>query len=181
MADISVERKSGGMTWLWALLAVAAVVGFMFWLYAASQEVETAAVVEADSAAAAPAGPTGEAAELSAIAATPDAFAGRTLQVEGVPVAATVGPRAFWGDVPGQNPFLVVFGPGVQATENVAAGQTYTIVGTVQAVDEATLGEWVQAGAIGEAQRDEASFATHALVAEQATASAAPAAAPAGQ
>jgi hypothetical protein len=169
MADISVERKSGGgTTWLWALLAVASVAGFMFWLYSESQEIETAAVVEGDTAAVAEPGLTGEAAELSAIATTPDAFAGRTLQVEGVPVAATVGPRAFWGDVPGQNPFLVVFGPEVQA-EGVAAGQRYTIVGTVQPVDEAALNEWVTAGAIGQAQREEASFATHALLAQQAT------------
>jgi len=179
MADISVERKSGGMTWIWALLAVAAVAGLMFWLYGQSQEAETAAVVEGDTTAV-EAVAAGEAAELSAIAATPDAFSGRTLQVEGVPVAATVGPRAFWGDVPGQNPFLVVFADGVGTGATVAAGETYTIVGTVQAVDEASLGQWVQSGAINEAQRDEASFATHALIAQQATAAAgaAPAAAP---
>lgn len=175
MADISVEQKSSGMTWLWALLAVAAVAGFMFWLYAQSEQIESATAVQGDTAAVAGAagGTTGEAAELSAIAATPDAFAGRTLQVNGVPVAATVGPRAFWGDVPGQNPFLVVMGDGVQpAGGTLSAGQAYDIVGTVQAVDEAALNQWVQSGAIGEGQREEASFATHVLVAQQATAAA---------
>ncbi len=177
MADISVERKSsGGMTWLWALLAVASVAGLMFWLYAQSDDMDTAAVVEGDSAVAA--APAGEVVGLPAIALAPDSYAGRTLQVEGVPVAATVGPHAFWGDVPGQNPFLVVFGPSLQSAGTVSAGQSYTIVGTVRTVDEAALAEWVQSGAIGEAQRDEASFATHALVAEQATATPA---APAGQ
>lgn len=181
MADISVQQKSGGMTWLWALLAVAAVAGFMFWLSVQAEQAGTVAAVEGDTAAAqaGAAGSGNEAAELSAIAATPDAFAGRTLQVNAVPVAATVGPRAFWGDVPGQNPFLVILGPNVQAGQ-VAAGQAFTVVGTVRAVDEAALNEWVQSGAISEAQRDEASFATHAFVADQATAAAAPAA-PAGQ
>lgn len=179
MADISVERKSSGTTWIWALVAIAVIVGFMLWLRGQSEQIEAAAPVAEDSAVEASAGATGEAADLSAIAMTPDAFAGRQLQVSAVPVAATLGPRAFWGDVPGQNPFLVVFAPGVDPAGELAAGQSYDLVATVQPVDEASLAEWVQAGAIGEGQREEASFATHALVAEQATAGAA--AAPAGQ
>ena len=100
MADISVERKNGGgssgLTWIWAIAAVASVLGLMVWLLS-TQGTTTTVVTEGattDSLAAgapAPAGGTAETADLPAIGAAPDSYMGRELQVAGVEVAAVLG------------------------------------------------------------------------------------------
>lgn len=186
MADISVQQKQGGgLTWLWALLAVAAVIGLMLWLGAESADIDEQAALAADSAAVAerePAAAGGEAAELAAIASDPAGFTGRPLAVSGVPVAATLGPRAFWAEVPGANPFLVVLAPEVANPEAAAIGQRVDLGGSVADVTPEVVTEWVQQGVLNEGARAEAEFATHYLLASQMTpAAAAPAAAPAQQ
>ena len=171
MADTTVERDKGGnLTWLWALLAVLAVIGLMVWL--ASQDVEEGPVaVEEESAVVAEGATTGaEAAELTAIAAAPATFEGRPVQVNGVNVAASLGTRTFWADVPGANPFLVVLAPAVANPEAAAIGSTVGLQGTVVPVTPELISEWVQQGALNEGARAEAEFATHAIQAERLTA-----------
>jgi HAMP domain-containing protein len=182
MADIDVVKKparpvadagtSRTITWALALLAVLAVAGLMAWLAVQSDRISTAAVVQED-AQATPAAGTGaaaggaEATELGAVAATPETYVGRRVRVDGVDVAATLGPSAFWGDVPGANPFLVLFSPNLTQAPQLDAGQTYNIEGVVNAVTETELDNWVQSGAIRPGARDEASFATHYILVEQ--------------
>jgi hypothetical protein len=173
MADISVEQRSGGQkTWIWALVAIVAVIGLMAWLARESAEIgRTAAIVEADAAAAAAADDEEEAAagtqtaELAELANNPDAYAGQTVRVLSVPVAAPLGPRAFWADIPGQNPFLVVLGTNVTGVQMPVSGQQYNLTGTVQPVTEQNIQDWATGGTISEGSRDEASFATHYLLA----------------
>jgi hypothetical protein len=173
MADISVARKSGGQyTWVWMIVALVTVVGLMWWLAVQSEETRRAAVVDESPrarVAATPTGPAGEAAELAAIAAAPDTYQDRRVQLTDVSVAATLGSRAFWADVPGANPFLVVLSPDMAQPLAPAAGQTLDLQGTVAAVDEALLDQWVQSGAIQPGAREEAAFATHYLLADQAS------------
>ncbi|CAN5826579.1 hypothetical protein BH23GEM7_BH23GEM7_02800 [soil metagenome] len=186
MADIDVERKAtarptagGGIaqqTWIWALVAVLAVAGLMWWLAAASESARETAVVQEtgrDPAGGAPgagATPAGEAAELGGIAAAPETFVGRRIAVDDVQVAATLGPRAFWADVPGANPFLVLFAPDLAGQPQLASGQTLNVQGTVAAVTDSLLDVWVQSEAIRPNARDEAAFATHYLLADLITA-----------
>jgi hypothetical protein len=172
MADIDVVQKpAGNLTWVWALVAILAVGGLLVWLAVQSERVTTAAVVQEDApgrgAAAAPAAGDAEPAELGEVAAAPDPFIGRRLRFEEVEVAASLGPSAFWGNVPGANPFLVVFSPNVTEQPQLESGQTFTIQGVINEVNEAALDEWVQSGAIRPGARDEAGFATHYLLAEQ--------------
>lgn len=174
MADISVERKQGSggggnaMTIVWAIVAIASVVGLMAWLLS-TQGTTTQVVTEGetgDTLAAESGGATetaGEAADLPSIGAAPDSYVGRNLQVSGVEVAAVLGNRGFWADVPGTNPFLVILEPDVTDTAWLESGATVTVEGTVEPVTDATLDQWVQAEAIRPAARDEASFATHYL------------------
>ncbi|MEX2583377.1 MAG: hypothetical protein WD766_08885 [Gemmatimonadota bacterium] len=167
MADISVEQKQGGSaSWIWAIAAVVAVVGLMGWLFTTqttTTQVVTEDAVVADTLADGSAEPEAEAAELAAIGAAPDSFAGRELRVDGVEVAAVLGNRGFWADVPGSNPFLVILGPEVTDAEWLESGATVAVEGTVEPVTDAALNEWVEAEAIRTAARDEASFATHFL------------------
>lgn len=170
MADIDVEQKKGGQqTWLWAGLAVISVLALMFWL--ASQEEGTGPVVmESDTtgAVAQAAEDAGvEVVQLTAIAAAPADYAERNVQVEAAEVAATLGPRAFWANIPGQNPFLVVVAEDAGDASMIAAGQEINLRGTVADVTEAKVDEWIAAGAVNQGARDEATFATHAFMAER--------------
>lgn len=169
MADISVERKKGGdLTWIWAAAAIVAVVGLMAWLYSTRELATTAAVVPADTTeAVADTGPA--ATELAAIGGAPDQFVGQEVRVDEVPIAAVLGDRGFWADIPGQNPFLVIVGAAVPDASWVAAGDTVAVEGTVQPVTEEIVAQWVSGQVIREGAAPEASFATHYLEVAEAT------------
>jgi hypothetical protein len=180
MADIDVvEKRSQGagedqrLTWLMAALAILSVVGLMAWLAVQSDRITTAAAIAEQTAAAdaladRDARRAGvEPAELGVVAADPDAFVGRRLQISDVEVAAPLGPSAFWGNIPGANPFLVLFSPNVTVQQEVASGQTYDVQGVINVVNDSLLNAWVESGAIRPGARDEAGFATHYLLAEQ--------------
>lgn len=181
MADIGVTQKSAAKpAWIWILLAVLTVGALMWWLSVQTSDYAAQVVLDDPDAAAVEddlsAGPAGEAVELPAVAAAPDGFAGRTVALENVKVAALLGPRAFWADVPGANPFLVVLDGDMQRVPELAAGQLLSLTGMVEPVDEALLERWINSGAMPEGRREEAAFATHYVRAQRARA-AAPAAA----
>ncbi len=163
MADINVEAKQdGNKSWILALVAILAIVGLMAWLFS-TQSTTTQVVTDtvgADTAAVEEAS-TAETAELAAVGAAPDSFAGRVIRVEDVDVAAVLGERGFWADVPGANPFLVILGPEVADAAWLNGDATLSMEGTVEPVTEEVLDEWVTGTIIREQARDEAGFATH--------------------
>src|SRR5690606_12109745 len=71
-----------------------------------------------------------EAVELPAVGAAPDQYVGRTIQTT-VPVNSVLGSRAFWAEIPGANPFLVVVQPEVADVSWIANGASASVVGTV--------------------------------------------------
>ncbi len=174
MADISVEQTSGGQkTWIFAILAVVLIIALMLWLAQQSGEMARVAAVEGDTVGAtAPGGeaaPAGDVVMLEALAQDPESHLRRTVVVQNVPVAAALGPRAFWGDIPGQNPFLVILGQNIVDVQMPVSGQRLNIQGTVQPVTDQVLDDWVTSETISAGSRDEASFATHYLLAGSAS------------
>jgi len=162
MADLSVTPNSRGrLLWFLVALALAAIAGLLVWVAIRNERIDAA-----DAAEAAAAGP--QAVELTAVAAAADDYVGRPLSVGGVTVLVSLGPRAFWADVPGRNPFLVALGPEVTDPEVAAEGQVLEILGAVHPLVEAQIDSLVRAGALNEASREEATFATHLLVATEA-------------
>ncbi len=178
MADIDVQPKTttplgggsrGVPSWIWPLVAVIAVGGLMWWLAMESEATRGVALVEEGPAG--PAGvevadPTGELVELEGVAVDPDPYVERVIRVENVAVAATLGPSAFWADIPGMNPFLVMFAPDLRQRPQLAGGERLNLQGTVATVTDSLLDEWVLSGAIRPGARDEAAFATHYLLAD---------------
>jgi HAMP domain-containing protein len=164
MADISVEQKSGGQkTWIFAILAVVLILALMLWLAQQTRNLGPITAVEGDQPTATT-GPgatefTGEQVELSAVAQNPEGFTDRTVAMQNVPVAAALGPRAFWADIPGQNPFLMILGPNVAEVQMPVPGQELNVEGTLQPVTEQQINDWVTAGTVAEGSRDEAAFA----------------------
>jgi hypothetical protein len=174
MADIDVVQKpsgggSGNLAWLWALVAILAVGGLMAWLAVQSNRLTTQPIVQETAPRDAPAGAAvdAEPAVLGDVAAAPEPFVGRRLRMDGVEVAATLGPSAFWGDIPGANPFLVLFSPNLTERPEIEAGQSYNLQGVINVVTDSLLNVWVESGAIRPGARDEAGFATHYLLAEE--------------
>jgi hypothetical protein len=170
MADIDVVQKpSGQNTWIWAIVAVLAVGALIAWLGVQSSRTTTAVVVQEGNEAAvdpdAPAGTPTERVELAVLGDNPAAYSGQEVEVE-APVAATLGPRAFWADIPGANPFLVVLTPAVGVTAP-QPGQTLRLFGTVVEVTDDQVDAWIAEGAVNEGSRSEAVFATHALLADE--------------
>jgi hypothetical protein len=169
MADISVERKKGGeFTWIWAGAAILAVVGLMAWLFT-TQPTTTQVVTGPAGDTAAEAESTAQVVNLAEVGANPDAFAGREVRVENATVAAVLGNRGYWADVPGANPFLVIIDPTAGDAGWIAGGASRTLEGTVHPVTDEELETWVLSQAIRPEARDEASFATHYLRATRAT------------
>lgn len=172
MADIDVvEKPRTNLAWVWALVAVLAVGGLMAWLAMQSERLATETVVQEEGTtqpapAGAAAGDT-EPAELGEVAGAPESFVGRRVRIDQVSVAATLGPSAFWGDIPGANPFLVVLGPDVTGQPQLEAGGSFSVVGVVNEVNDQVLDEWTASGALRPGARDEAGFATHYLQVQQ--------------
>ena len=161
MADISIEKQPSNLTWVWALAAVLATAGLMFWLFTTRPaEDTTAATTEPETPA--EVAPPAEPAELAAIGAAPANFMGRTLRVSNVPVTAPIGSRVFLADVPGGSPMLVVVSPEVPDVSWVTEGTTIAAAeGTIEAVSEPKLDSLIASQALLPEGRPMAVFSTH--------------------
>jgi hypothetical protein len=163
MADISIEKGPSNLSWVWALAAILATGGLMFWLFTTRPpEGSTAVTTDPETPAEAP--PVAEPAELAAVGAAPANFMGRPLRISNVPVTAPIGSRVFLADVPGASPMLVVVAPEVTDVSWVTEGSTVAAAeGTVEAVSEQKLNELVTSGALLAEGRNMAIFSTHYL------------------
>ena len=84
------------------------------------------------------------------------AFRGQMVRVNGVMVASLVGTQNFWVELPNKNPFLV----RTEGETTVQPNQLLDIVGTVVAVNEGLVAEWVESGSISETDKLIVEFAT---------------------
>jgi hypothetical protein len=167
MADISVEKKSSGdFTWIWAVAAIAAVLGLMFWLFTSQDEARVAGPVEREPVAAAAV----DTVDLAAVNADPDAYYGNEIFVDDAEIASVLGSGAFWVNVEGQNPFLVIVGADIADTGWLSTGATVDLTGVVEPITDADLDRWVQTGALHPDARTQAAFVGHYLRATAASA-----------
>lgn len=159
MAEISVEKNNAGRaSWIWAAAAIIAVVGLMAWLFSAQEDprVVTAGDSVVEEA-------TVDTVSLAVVNGAPEEYYGETIFVSAADIASVLGTRAFWADVPGQNPFLVVVNPEVPDASWVSAGETVELEGVVRPVTEQDLDQWVQSGSMHPDARSQAAFVTHYL------------------
>lgn len=162
MADISVQKKNGpDLTKVWAAAAVLAIIALMGWLMSTQDDARsTVAMPVAEDTVEAP---VAESVDLTVLGGAPDQYVDRQILIAGVPVAARLGNRGFWADIPGANPFLVIVDPAVQDVAWIDPGNERTLQGMVRPVTDATLDTWVQSNAIQSDARDQAAFASHYL------------------
>lgn len=162
------SNRSGRFTWLWMILSLVVVSGFLAWLAASSRPSSVAVVEEAATEKAAG---TGDAANVTVtdLVASIDQYMGKTVQLIDLQVASPLGAQAFWTTLPNGTPFLIKLGPAV-VQQGVApkGGDVVTVVGRVVAMSDSVLAAWQQQGALAdEGQKMEAEFATSFVEAAQ--------------
>ena len=99
------------------------------------------------------------------------AFRGQMVRVNGVRVMSLVGTKGFWVELPNRNPFLV----RTEDDTTVEPNQLVDIVGTVGAVSESIVADWVASGSISETDKLTVEFATDFIEVEMVMPAAVPA------
>lgn len=169
----SSRKQSGSLSLPMMIAAFVVIGGFMFYLNQSSRAFRVE-VSEASEAAvmAASEGDPGSAAALGDVASAPESFAGRRVQLSGLPIVSRVGEASFWVDTPSGSYFLVRMLPAVLETApEIANGALATVSGTVHMMSDSVLAAWESNAVIDAGQRDEASFATAFIEVDQITVS----------
>ena len=99
------------------------------------------------------------------------ALRGQMVRVNGLRVMSLVGTKGFWVELPNRNPFLV----RTEDDTTVEPNQLVDIVGTVVAVSESIVADWVASGSISETDKLMVEFATDFIEVEMVMPAAAPA------
>lgn len=142
MADIDIERKSGGLGWLWWLLGLLLLALLLWWLLAADDEPEVA-VVDPIAAPVAPVTPTTTPEPIAQgplcvaqVLSAPNTYIGQSLGTCPMRVTEVVSDRGFWIEENGQRIFVVINEgpPGVADTQgrvderpDINPGQTINV------------------------------------------------------
>lgn len=161
------RREPGSLTWLWMVLALATMAGFLTWLGITS-EPTSVAIVETDDD---DDGLIAEEVSKDSLGDHKAAFAGIRVRVADVGATGNLGPRIFWGELgtrTNQVPILVRMDSAAAAGFTVEMDVGYTITGIVHPMTDSIAGEWDEAGEFtGEGERMQAGFADYYIQAER--------------
>jgi hypothetical protein len=166
MADRGRAPAGRPMTWVWMILALVVVGGFLTWLNIAS---EPSAVVIVDGNDEddqnGPAGAGVTVVERDTLAVALERYANEQIRVQGVQATGILGPAIFWGelgDMTQQRPVLVRLDQPLAGDARIEAGVEYTITGQVLPVTEQLVDTWAQADEFaGEGEQMQAAFADY--------------------
>jgi hypothetical protein len=143
------------------LLAAVAIVGFMWWLNVYTEPTQFALAQEE--------GEEVDEAPLLALETFGQRYTemeGQRVRLEGLEVAANLGPQAFLTALPDGTPLVVRVLPGA-ADAPVLGGDVLNLTGTVQAMSETVLDAWEAEGVYTDpTARDIAGFGSHFLEAD---------------
>ena len=167
MADEARAARGRPLTWLWMLLALATVGGFLTWL-AMTSEPSTVAIVEDDDADDGPGGMGGEFAVVprDTLAADKARFEGQSIEVPNLDATGNLGPAVFWGELGTQSnqvPILVRMDSTLAASGmQIQSGSSYLVRGTVRRMTDSIATAWGEQGVLpDEGARMQATFADY--------------------
>ena len=172
MADGTKASEGRSLTWLWMLLALVAVGGFLFWLGSAS-EPTTAVVVEEEGE-----GPGADPLEAGVtevvkdtLAADKARFVGQRIRVAEVEATGMLGPRIFWGelgDPSRQVPILIRMDSTAASGIEVRTGSMFTVTGEIQPMTDSLATVWAEGNEFtGEGEQSQAAFADYYIQASR--------------
>lgn len=155
--------SAGSLTWLWMVLAVITVAGFLTWLGLKSEPTQVT-VVEDDEESAVMV-PGAEVIPKDTLAADKSAWEAQLIQVANVAATGSLGERVFWGelgDPANQVPILIRLDSAAAAELQPQMGAAYTVAGLVFPMSDSMAGAWLEEGLLaGEGERMQAGFADY--------------------
>ncbi len=158
------EPAARSRTWLWMILALVVVGGFLAWLGMASEP--TAVPVAEDDEEQVDEADTEDAdvqlVDRETLADDKAAYEGQRIRVRGVEASASLGPRIFWGelgDQANQVPILVRLDSAAAQGWQLEQGAAYNLTGTMQRMTDSVAAEWGEQGEFsGEGEEMQATF-----------------------
>lgn len=173
MADEAKGQSSGrSLTWLWMILSLVVVGGFLVWLGMAS-EPTAVAVVEEPEEEGGSAGPGGGVTVVvkDSLAANKAAYEGQEIQVAQVEATTSLGPAIFWGELgdrANQVPILVRLDSAAAQGWELRQSALYTLTGEVQRMTDSLATMWGEEGEFsGEGEQMQATFADYFIQASR--------------
>ena len=163
------ETRAAGRrptTWLWMVLALVCVAGFLTWLGLTSEPSTVAIVEEGEEGETA--GPGGEFTVVpkDTLAANKASYEGQVVEVPQVEATGSLGPLVFWAELGTQSnqvPILVRMDSMLEASGmQVQAGSNYAVRGTVRRMTDSIATAWGEAGVLpDEGAQMQATFADY--------------------
>lgn len=172
MTEKQIQQRSpvGRFNGLLMLLAILTIGGFLVWVTINSETSQVEVVEGAD----ADESELGEALEVVAaetFAAGPDTYVDREIRVNDLEVAAAMGARAYWAELPPDGAlYLIKLDPPASEVVTATNGDRLSVTGRVLAMGDSVLDAWTEQGVIEtEGQRQQAEFAITFIEASEAT------------
>ena len=167
MADETRAPGRGSLTWLWMLLALVVVAGFLTWLGVASEPSSVAVIEEPEGEEEGPFGGVSfTEVGKDTLAAGKARFENQQIRVADVQATGTLGPAVFWGELGDQSnqvPILIRMDSVLAATGmQIQQGARYTVTGLVQRMTDSVGTAWAEQGVFAdEGAQMQAAFADY--------------------
>ncbi|HSH46385.1 MAG TPA: hypothetical protein VK966_11130 [Longimicrobiales bacterium] len=171
MAEQTGATGGRSFTWLWMLLAVVVVAGFLTWLGMAS-EPSAVAIVEEDTTEVDAEDGTFTEVPRDSLAADKARYAGQVIRVPDLQATGGLGPQVFWGELgtpERQVPILVRLDSALAADSvEVESGDRYAVTGLVQSMTDSVAAAWLEGGVLpDEGAEMQATFADYFIEASR--------------
>ena len=167
MADDAKVLGGRSLTWLWMVVAVVVMGGFLVWLGAASEPSAVAVVEEEGGEEEEDMAPEAGVVDVvkDTLAAYKARYEGQRVRVAQVEATGALGDRIFWGELgdrSNQVPILVRLDSTAAAGFQVQSGALYTMTGQVNRMSDSIAGVWGEEGEFaGEGEQLQAAFADY--------------------
>lgn len=166
MAERGAPARGRSMTFLWMILALVVVGGFLTWLGLASEPTTVVVVEDAEDADDFAMDADGVlTVERDTLAVNTGRYAGQAVRVQGVEATGRLGDAIFWGelgDMERQVPILVRMDAELAGRLEIQSGMAYTITGEVNRVSDELVETWAEQGEFaGEGEQLQAMFADY--------------------
>lgn len=165
MADESHAADGRSLTWMWMVLALLVVAGFLTWLGLTS-EPSAVRIVEEDTTEAEAAGGEFAVVPKDTLAANKGRFEGQVVRVPSLEATGMLGESVFWGELGTQQnqvPILIRMDSALAAEGmQVETGSEYSVLGMVYRMSDSIAAVWGEQGVLAdEGAQMQATFADY--------------------
>lgn len=168
MADSKAQHSSAGNTTILMIAALALIAGLFWWLSITAEPTRISVVEEDTTGAPVDDGSGAADVTLAEFGAGPQGFQSLNIRLRDVPVAARLGDRGFWIQLPNNQPYLIHLGEELSSGgASVASGDRVTVSGVVRLMSDSVLTAWRSSGVLSDdLEMEEARFAQSYLDAQ---------------